>query len=77
MRSLPFTITRWTANRKAAVVRAVANGVISFDEACRRYGLSSEELLGWSDKLGNYGLDGLKVFKGGRYGRSQRTQTRP
>ena len=38
---------RWVASRKAAVVRAVTHGLISADFACRRYGLSEEELDSW------------------------------
>ena len=76
MNTLPLRITRWTANRKAGVVRAIANGTLSFDEAFRRYGVTREEVLSWSDKLGNYGLNGLKVFQGGRYGRDERAQAR-
>src|SRR5215469_11285300 len=39
----PPTIKRWSPQRKASVVEAVRSGVISFDEACRRYQLSAEE----------------------------------
>ena len=40
---LPDTGTRWVASRKAVVVDAVNHGLISRDEAIRRYGLTEEE----------------------------------
>src|SRR5215472_11492303 len=40
----PPTTKRWVARRKAAVVAAVLAGVITVEEACRRYQLSEEEL---------------------------------
>jgi hypothetical protein len=43
----PLTTKRWVARRKAAVVAAVRAGVITVDEACRRYQLSEEEFLAW------------------------------
>jgi hypothetical protein len=33
----PQNTRRWVARRKAAVVAAVTNGVITIEEACRRY----------------------------------------
>ena len=38
---------RWVASRKAAVVIAVREGVISRGKACDWYQLSSEELASW------------------------------
>ena len=44
-KGLPSAGTRrWVARRKAAVVAAVRQGVITREEACRRYELSEEEL---------------------------------
>jgi hypothetical protein len=36
---------RWVARRKAVVVAAVRSGLLSLQEACRRYNLSVEEFL--------------------------------
>jgi len=47
----PPDIKRWTFRRKAAVVTAVANGEMAFEEACRRYQLSVEELLELAARL--------------------------
>lgn len=52
---------RWVASRKAAVVRAVTNGLISAEEACQRYGLSQEELIVWCDSFSRHGEAGLKI----------------
>jgi len=38
---------RWVASRKAAVVRAIAHGLIDRDEALGLYDLSEEELDAW------------------------------
>ena len=43
----PPNTTRWVVRRKAAVVAAVRAGVITVEEACRRYQLSEEEFLSW------------------------------
>ena len=43
----PPDTTRWVARRKAAVLAALSSGAITMEEACRRYALSEEELLGW------------------------------
>jgi hypothetical protein len=40
-------IKRWVARRKAEVVAAVEGGLLSADDACRRYSISREELAGW------------------------------
>jgi hypothetical protein len=42
---------RWVASRKAAVVRAVAHGLITRDWAESNYGLSDEELSEWSRRF--------------------------
>ena len=48
MNSLPpTTTTRWLPRRKAEIVAAVNGGLLSFDEACDRYGLTTDELPGW------------------------------
>jgi hypothetical protein len=57
----PAGTRRWVARRKAAVVAAVRQGVISREEACRRYELSEEELSSWQRSFEAYGVDGLRV----------------
>jgi hypothetical protein len=55
----PPGIKRWTSRRKAAVVTAVAVGVLTREEACRRYQLSKEEFLSWQQAFTAHGLRGL------------------
>ncbi|MGI9376230.1 MAG: DUF1153 domain-containing protein [Tsuneonella suprasediminis] len=42
----------WSDNRKADVVRAVREEVISFDEASERYLLSRTEFREWEERFG-------------------------
>jgi len=55
------TTRRWVARRKAQVVHAVASGLISEEEACEMYGLSSEELHGWRVALETHGARALRA----------------
>ena len=57
----PVDNARWGCRQKAVVVLAVLGGLISMDEACRRYRMSVEEFLGWERALSSRGVDGLKV----------------
>ncbi len=59
----PAKTTRWVIRRKAAVVEAVNTGLISLEEACRRYTLSEEEFLSWVKALERHGLRGLRVTR--------------
>jgi hypothetical protein len=38
---------RWVIRRKAEVVAAVRGGLLSLDDACKRYTLTVEEFLAW------------------------------
>lgn len=67
----PTNTTRWITRRKAEVVAGVRSGLISLEEACRRYSLSVEEFLSWQTTLDRHGLPGLRVtrlreFRSGR-----------
>jgi len=59
----PPNTKRWVIRRKAEVVSAVRKGVISLDEACRRYTLSIEEFLSWQRLIDSHGLAGLRVTR--------------
>ena len=62
--SLPPPDTkRWVIRRKAEVVAAVRAGVITLEEACRRYTLSIEEFLSWQRLVDSHGLPGLRVTR--------------
>jgi hypothetical protein len=55
--------TRWTVRRKAEVVAAVSGGLLTFDEACRRYSLAVEELTAWQRAVDLSGMPGLRVTR--------------
>lgn len=57
----PVDTRRWVASRKATVVKAVTAGLISAEEACRRYALSVEELESWQAAVTLHGPDALKA----------------
>jgi hypothetical protein len=59
----PADATRWTPHRKAEVVSAVSGGLITFDEACSRYALDMEELIGWQRAVNRSGIPGLRVTR--------------
>lgn len=62
--SLPSPDTsRWVVRRKAEVVAAVAGGLLSVDEACKRYSLSLEEFAGWQRAVDRSGMPGLRVTR--------------
>lgn len=54
---------RWVARRKARIVAAVEGGLISAEEALRRYDISSEEYQSWRTLLSRHGLRGLCVTR--------------
>jgi len=43
----PANTKRWVIRRKAEVVVAVRGGLLTLDDACRRYGLTQEEFAAW------------------------------
>lgn len=55
----PTNTVRWVARRKAQVVKAVHDGIISLEEACLRYALSVEEFLSWQKAVDTIGIEGL------------------
>jgi len=56
----PTVTTRWSARHKAAVVFAARSGIITREEAYRRYLLSPEELAAWEAALDQNGIPGLR-----------------
>lgn len=57
----PRSTKRWVASRKAQVVAAVENGLISLEEAMERYSLSLEEFQSWQRALDRSGVAGLRM----------------
>ena len=65
---LPSSNTkRWVIRRKAEVVVAVRGGLLSLDEACRRYTLTPEEFLAWQCAIKRFGLPGLRATRRKQY----------
>ena len=59
----PPSTKRWVIRRKAEVVAAVRGGLLSLDEACKRYTLTVEEFLAWQRSIDRYGVPGLRVTR--------------
>ena len=57
----PPDTRRWVASRKLAVVRGVAAGLISREEALARYALSPAEFDEWCRAIMRHGKAALKV----------------
>lgn len=58
---------RWVASRKAAVVRAIRHGLISWKDALEIYDLSEEELEAWHAAVERHGEVALKATTIQRY----------
>jgi hypothetical protein len=57
----PADTVRWVASRKAAVVRAVAAGLISRETALKTWALSEEEFQSWMEAVAQHGEDALRA----------------
>jgi hypothetical protein len=63
----PKNTKRWVIRRKAEVVAAVRGGLLSLDEACKRYTLTVEEFLAWQRSIDRFGLAGLRATRVQQY----------
>mgnify|MGYP000392098963 CR=1 FL=1 len=59
----PPSTTRWVARRKAEVVIAVRGGLLTLEDACRRYEISEEEFQGWERLFDRHGVKGLRTTR--------------
>ena len=59
----PPETTRWVIRRKAEVVAAVRGGLLSLEDACKRYNLSLEEFEAWRASIERHGLPGLRTTR--------------
>ena len=59
----PSDTVRWVMRRKAQVVAAVKGGLLTFEEACRRYNLSEEEFSSWVRMIERHGMKGLRTTR--------------
>jgi len=60
---------RWVIRRKAQVVAAVRGGLLSMDDACSRYMLTTDEFLSWQSSIDQHGLAGLRTTRVQQYRR--------
>jgi hypothetical protein len=65
----PPNLKRWVARRKAEVVAAVRGGLLSLDDACKRYNLTTDEFVSWQRQIERYGMPGLRATKVQNYRR--------
>jgi hypothetical protein len=63
----PANTKRWVIRRKAEVVAAVRGGLISLDDACKRYTLTVEEFLAWQRAIERFGMPGLRATRVQQY----------
>lgn len=54
---------RWVSRRKALVVRAVHDGLLTLEAACARYALSEEEFRSWERMIDTFGIQGLRTTR--------------
>ena len=59
----PPKTRRWVARRKAEVVAAVRGGLLTLEDACKRYSLTAEEYTSWERLIDQHGLGGLRVTR--------------
>ena len=59
----PADTQRWVIRRKAEVVAAVKGGLLSLEDACARYKLTSEEFAAWQVAIDKHGLAGLRTTR--------------
>jgi hypothetical protein len=59
----PASTERWVIRRKAEVVAAVRGGLLTLEDACDRYRLTSEEFAAWQQSIDRYGLAGLRTTR--------------
>ena len=67
----PPNTKRWVIRRKAEVVAGVRLGLISLEDACRRYSLSLDEFLSWQRLIDRHGLRGLRATRVQEYRATQ------
>jgi hypothetical protein len=59
----PAGTTRWVIRRKAEVVAAVRGGLLTLEDACKRYSLTLEEFESWRESIERHGLAGLRTTR--------------
>jgi hypothetical protein len=62
----PVKPNRWFPTHKADIVVAVRGGLITADQACKRYKLTLEEFTLWQRAFESNGIAGLRVARARR-----------
>lgn len=60
---LPKQTDRWTAARKAQIVAAVKNGLITEKELKEKYAMSCDEFLSMEKSINMFGVRGLRTTR--------------
>jgi hypothetical protein len=71
----PPNTKRWVVRRKAEVVAAVRAGLLSLEDACKRYTLSVEEFASWQQLVEQYGVRGLRATRIQEYRSSGKSES--
>jgi hypothetical protein len=71
----PANTKRWVVRRKAEVVTAVQGGLLTIEEACKRYRLTMEEFLAWQRAIQKNGMPGLRATRIQQYRKSPTSQS--
>lgn len=59
----PANTHRWVIRRKAEVVAAVRGGLLTLEDACARYRLTTDEFLSWQKAIDRWGMAGLRTTR--------------
>ena len=59
----PINTRRWTIQRKAAVLQALRDGVLTLEQARERYALSVEEIRAWERQFQRHGPYDLRATR--------------
>jgi hypothetical protein len=62
----PVKPTRWFPTHKADIVVAVRGGLMTAEQACKRYKLTIEEFALWQNAFESHGIAGLRVARAKR-----------
>ena len=63
----PPDTKRWVIRRKESVIYAVQAKIMSLDDACERFGISSEKFESWQRFIQRHGIGGLRVTRLWKY----------
>jgi hypothetical protein len=62
-RRLPSPGERWVSRRKAMIIAASSDGMITVEKICRVYSSSRDELASWAGSFERHGIAGLRATR--------------